>query len=1066
MAGSSAFSMNGSYLSEEEALRRALAESSAMAHSAEAALPPLISMRKNLDDLAAEYAQGTRADLYRAKARHLAVRYQALRRVRGDGNCFYRGFHVSWMERLLQLPFSEQSRVWLRVVPEATQHYQDWLPAGQLRAELEFLGKEFGERTRKMCEAARAGSAESTLLDTQNESEPMVQSLRWLRLLTSAYMRKNSDMFEPVCADGTRSFAEFLEAEVETMGVEADEMQVQALTAALQLRVRVEYLDSASTPWSTRSGVHRFLICGPPTLREGSADAQGAHEERTTLVACLLFRPGHYDVLSPKDWAKMDDETEQRAAFVAPVPPDHKPTAPYDRCGHCFQPLLGCWLCGQWVCQGPSSKCARFGLPRAEPGVQDAVVPSTGSSGSLLRSLMHPLPDSFGLNPGQSGAVCHSCLENCPAASTLLDEGAAYCADVFTLTHCVCGLLEFAPSMPEHMKTCSYEKRRAASQAPSQDTILAQSVAEPAAPQHPVVGAAVGAATAVDATTAVAAESTVVAESVVGPSGSDASPPPYPGDAGSSAAGPSVGAASASEPFVMRAPSSISDDDPMTGAGDERLIAGTGMDKAPDTDSHEEFHHVTHEEATGSSLNPDGTAVKPVAADPSVLAHASNPERQPRLPKPPPGYPPDGPSHAAPPAAAPVAGASTAPPPLHGEPPRGPLRKDGEPDMRYAVNRASASGTAPPASHSAPVEAPASAAPPTTDELVDTLMSLGLGIERADAVDALRYAEGDVNVAAANLFAANDEEVRGRRAKADARREERARADAWERAEEQRRLADQAQARADAAERSLHYDQQLAAQRQRWAEQNAELERQRQEREQRREAERQEREQRAEADRQRRAAESAARELAASEARLAEQRKQEDLGREQREREAYERNVRDLSLDPRMHADHLTAEFQCPPEVALRAVQAAIKNRGDLNDAAWLLYEPDEVDWILTSQVVEKKKFECAYCHTRFFTFTAYQRHNDSRRSNGVCPRQQPQPKNRSCMAGGGGNVLGDLWNATTEFFTMRPPAYEVINCPRCYRNVTVNSPTEGVRYTCPHCIGGFYWIPPGSRRY
>ena len=38
------------------------------------------------------------------------------------------------------------------------------------------------------------------------------------------------------------------------MGVEADEPQVQALSSALGLRLRVEYLDSSAMPWSSRAG--------------------------------------------------------------------------------------------------------------------------------------------------------------------------------------------------------------------------------------------------------------------------------------------------------------------------------------------------------------------------------------------------------------------------------------------------------------------------------------------------------------------------------------------------------------------------------------------------------------------------------------------------------------------------------------------------------------------------------------------------------------------------------------------------------------------------------------------
>ena len=42
--------------------------------------------------------------------------------------------------------------------------------------------------------------------------------------------------------------------QVEKMGVEADEPQVQALSSALGLRLRVEYLDSSAMPWSSRAG--------------------------------------------------------------------------------------------------------------------------------------------------------------------------------------------------------------------------------------------------------------------------------------------------------------------------------------------------------------------------------------------------------------------------------------------------------------------------------------------------------------------------------------------------------------------------------------------------------------------------------------------------------------------------------------------------------------------------------------------------------------------------------------------------------------------------------------------
>ena len=58
--------------------------------------------------------------------------------------------------------------------------------------------------------------------------------------------------YEHVVPEGMRLEA-FCAREVEAMGIEADEPQVQALASALDLRVRVEYLDG--------SPHHRHVIC-------------------------------------------------------------------------------------------------------------------------------------------------------------------------------------------------------------------------------------------------------------------------------------------------------------------------------------------------------------------------------------------------------------------------------------------------------------------------------------------------------------------------------------------------------------------------------------------------------------------------------------------------------------------------------------------------------------------------------------------------------------------------------------------------------------------------------------
>eukprot|EP00966_Prymnesium_polylepis_P237601 5495401-Prymnesium_polylepis.1 len=355
--------------------------------------PPLVSPAKSIRiHLAKEYAKTSRAAAYEAKAAFLERRYAAMRQVRGDGNCMYRALLTGWMEWLLRMPLAVQAYALEWLAHRALSLSLELAPQlpGAGGDELLTLGTAFARRTRALC-GAEGGSAswDALLHAAVSDGAATADSIRWLRLLASAHMRRHRAAFEGFCMDGRHAtFEEFVAAEVEAMGVEGETMQLTALADALQLRVRLEVLASTDVSWSGRSGGHRCLMRGPDAAAAAADEAP-----RPLLLACVLFRPGHYDVLSPR----ADPGSSLSTALLAAGPetvalPPTAPAPPGTPCEGCGRPMLGCLLCGRGVCQAArATTCKRFGQPVDAPAAAGASV------GGRFRfsddaALMHLLP--------------------------------------------------------------------------------------------------------------------------------------------------------------------------------------------------------------------------------------------------------------------------------------------------------------------------------------------------------------------------------------------------------------------------------------------------------------------------------------------------------------------------------------------------------------------------------------------------------------------------------------------------------------------------------------------------
>jgi len=359
---------------EDDDLARALAASLAESEvSVEQHRPQDVHSPVPVMDLFVEYERGRCAALYAAKLKALSVFYRAVRRIRGEGNCFYRSFWMGWIERMLEnrqrgssatsapghpLLADPESVQWEeRIVELSDRAAQSFKAAGAKALEEELVISAtpgFIEVTRGLCRGY-ADEGEPGLLKKARETDQTAKALRWLRLIASAYMRGKEEDFSNIAIGmGYDSLPAFCDAQVEADCSLADEPQIMALTGALGIAVKVEYLDDVAYPWSSRCGPHRHVI-RPLEASEASGDGP-------PIAACVLFRPGHYDLLIPANWSEPALLEPDGERLVLPQqPPRPPPTQP---CSSCHDPrLAGCWLCGEGVCTKQNCRLRAYVLP-------------------------------------------------------------------------------------------------------------------------------------------------------------------------------------------------------------------------------------------------------------------------------------------------------------------------------------------------------------------------------------------------------------------------------------------------------------------------------------------------------------------------------------------------------------------------------------------------------------------------------------------------------------------------------------------------------------------------------
>ncbi|XP_021900255.1 ubiquitin thioesterase otubain-like isoform X1 [Carica papaya] len=247
---------------------------------------PFVGDKEPLSSLAAEYQSGSPILLEKIKV--LSGQYSAIRRTRGDGNCFFRSFMFSYLEHILESQDREE-------VDRIKVNIEECRKTLQSLGYADFTFEDFFSLFLEQLDSVLQGSGTSInhneLVTRSRDQSVSDYVVMFFRFVTSGEIRKRSEFFEPFILGLTNATVEqFCKSSVEPMGEESDHVHITALSDALGVPIRVVYLDRSSCDTGGVSVNHHDFL---PVAADNNA-------KTTSPFITLLYRPGHYDILYSK----------------------------------------------------------------------------------------------------------------------------------------------------------------------------------------------------------------------------------------------------------------------------------------------------------------------------------------------------------------------------------------------------------------------------------------------------------------------------------------------------------------------------------------------------------------------------------------------------------------------------------------------------------------------------------------------------------------------------------------------------------------------------------------------
>ena len=238
---------------------------------AEVISEPLVSDRLPFESVQFEYDKESSPEFYN-KAVELSSTYSDIRKIRKDGNCFYRAFLVREVEIMMSDP-DEKARF-----ISVCKGWKDRLLALGFT---EFTTVDFCDTFYEFLDVIAEGKKTFNQIYEEKFLDDAVSNylIIFLRLIASGYVREHEADYAPFM-DGERSLVDYCVAEIEQMWVDVDHLALSAFVHACGTPLRIEYMNRGAAP---DGGFHYEL--------------PDKSEQPFPPRVILLYRPGHYDVI-------------------------------------------------------------------------------------------------------------------------------------------------------------------------------------------------------------------------------------------------------------------------------------------------------------------------------------------------------------------------------------------------------------------------------------------------------------------------------------------------------------------------------------------------------------------------------------------------------------------------------------------------------------------------------------------------------------------------------------------------------------------------------------------------